>query len=151
MALDLSNLLRRPANAAVKPGALPVGDYPGIIKSHEFGDNNRNKTPYVRFQLGLMGWPDSVPDSERGQVDGEGKFVPIDLTKRTLRRDYFLTDDAMWRLTDLIKSCGLDAGKPYEELIPALIGMQVTVNVQQYVNQNTSEVGNDVGKVFGPQ
>jgi hypothetical protein len=148
-ALDLSSLLKRPANAAVKPQALPPGDYSGIIKSFEYGNQNKNNTPYVRLQVGLMDWPEAVTAEDRGQMDGEGKFIPTDLSKRSMRRDMFLTDDAFWRLTELCKSCGLDVGSPYDELIPQLVGQRVTVEVKQYVNQQTSEIGNDIGKMVG--
>lgn len=150
MAVDFSHLLRKPAGQASKPQALPVGDYRGIIKSFEYGDNNQNKTPYVRFQLGLIDWPDSVGQDERVQKAPDGSSTPIDLSKRSLRRDFFLTDDALWRLDDLIKSTGqAPDGSNYEELIPRLVGSQVLVEVQQYVNQKTSEIGNQVGKLTG--
>lgn len=150
MALDLSHLLRKPAGKAIKPAALPPGDYPGIIKSFEYGDNNKNKTPYVRFQLGLMDWPEAVPQDERGQKNDEGEFIPTDLSKKSLRRDFYLTDEALFRLDELIKGCGFAAdGSNYEELIPKLVGAPVVIEVKQYVNQNTSEIGNDVGRISG--
>lgn len=149
MALDLSHLLRKPAGQATKPQALPMGDYSGIIKSFEYGDNNQNKTPYVRFQLGLLDWPEAVPQDERGQNGPDGEFHPTDLSKRSLRRDYYLTEDAFWRLDELIKACGISPdGSNYEELIPRLVGTRVTVEVQQYVNQKTSEIGNQVGRLI---
>lgn len=149
MALDLSSLLKRPANAALKPQALPIGDYPGIIKSFAFDDKNRNNTPYVRFQLGLLDWPESVSQEERGQTGPDGVFVLTDLSKRNMRTDFYLTEDAFYRLTDLCKSCGLDAGQEYDVLIPQLVGQRVTVTIQQDVNQQTSEIFNKVAKVFG--
>ena len=143
--VDFSAMLKKPAGLAKKPPALAPGDYPGIIKSFETGDANKNKTPYVRFHLGLMGWPESVASDEQ-QQDG----VPIDLAKRPLRRDFFMTDDALWRLDEFIKSCGVAAsGKSYEEVLPMLVGQQVTVEVQQYMNQSTSDIGNQVGKLIG--
>lgn len=149
MALDLSSLLKRPANAAMKPQPLPIGDYPGIIKSFAYDDKNKNNTPYVRFQLGLLDWPESVSPEERGQKDPQGNFVPTDLSKRNLRADFYLTEDAFYRLTEFCKSCGLDEGQEYDVLIPQLVGQRVTVTVQQGVNQQTSEIFNNVAKVFG--
>lgn len=144
MALDLSHLLRKPMGNAVKPQALPPGDYSGIIKSFEYGDNNQNKTPYVRFHIGLIDWPEAVSVNERGSTD---------LSKRSLRRDFFLTDDAQWRLEEFLKSAGQapDGTTTIEEYIPRVVGSRVTVEVQQYVNQKTSEIGNQVGRVVGAQ
>ena len=140
---DFSALLKRPAGESKKPPALPVGDFPGIIKSHELGDNNKNKTPYVRFFVGLTGWPDEVDADDREQ---DGK--PIDLSKKQFRKDFYLSDDALWRLDEFIKAMGVDAtGRDYEEVLPELTGLQCTVEVQQYMNQNTSEIGNQVGNL----
>lgn len=147
---DFSHLLRRPAGKAVRPKALPMELYPGIIKGFEYGDSNRNKTPYVRFHLGLVGWPDSIPDSSRSQPNGDGTPEPIDLSKRRFRTDLYTTDDALWRLDEFLRSCGVDLdGRSYEELIPTVVGCNVTVEVQQYLNQTTNEIGNQVGRVFG--
>jgi len=147
--VDFSTLLRKPAGQAPKPKALPPGDYTGAIAKFEVGDNNKNKTPYVRFFLNLTGWPDSVDEADRTQ-DGPSGSHPIELGKRQLRRDFFLTDDALWRLDELLRSCGIDpSGRSYEECLPEAAGAQVVVEVQQYMNQTSGEIGNQVGKVVG--
>src|SRR5260221_4712227 len=136
--VDFSTLLRKPAGEAKKPPALPIGDYPGVIKSYELGDQNKNKTPYVRFHVGLLGWADSIPESER-QAD-------LDLSKRQMRRDYFLTEDALWRLDEFLRSIGVKLeGRSYEEALPDAIGASILAEVQQYINQTNSEVGNQIG------
>jgi hypothetical protein len=144
--VDFTSLLKKPAGEASKPKALEAGDYPGIIKSFEVGDNNKNKTPYVRFLVGITDWAETVSEEDKTNTDGS----PVDLSKRQLRRDYYLTDDALWRLDDFIKSCGVEAhGRAYDEVLPELIGAQVMVQVQQYVNQQSMEVGNQVGSLTG--
>lgn len=150
MAPNFSHLLKRPAGKAKKPEALPVGDYPGIIKSFEIGDQNKNKTPYARFQIGLQGWPDSVDEAERSQANAEGKPEAIDLAKRQLRRDMYLSDEALYRLDELLRSCGIEPeGRSYEECLPEMVGQQVTVEVQQYLNEKTNEIGNQIGRLVG--
>ena len=151
---DFSTLLKKPAGEAKKPPTLPAFDYYGIIKSYEVGDNNRNKTPYVRLQIALTQWPDNMPD-DWSVSDAEGKMITytkadVDLSKRQMRRDFYLTEDALWRLDEFIRSCGIDPrGRDYEEIIPELVGQPITVEVQQYLNQNTNEIGNQVGKTVG--
>lgn len=139
--VDFSQLLKRPAGEAKRPPALPPGDYPGVIQRWEVGDQNKNKTPYVRFHLGLTDWPDAVDAQDR-----EG----IELGKRPQRRDFYTTEDALWRLDELIRSCGVEpSGRAYEEVLAEMIGQSVTVEVQQYMRQDNSEIGNQVGKVIG--
>jgi len=139
---DFSTLLRKPAGEAKKPPALPpAADYQGIIKGYELGDQNKNKTPYVRFQVGLVGWPDSISAEDR-QQDGKA----IDLSKRPMRRDFYLTDDALWRLDEFLRALGIDlTGRSYEETLPEATGKSVVVEVQQYINQQSGEIGNQIG------
>lgn len=140
--VDFSSLLKKPAGEAKKPAALDAGNYEGIIKSFEIGDNNKNKTPYVRFHLGYTGWPNNEP-----QLDAGGKA--IDLSKRAGRRDFYITDEALWRLDDLISALGIDSvGRSYDEVLPETVGKSVIVEVQQYMNQSTNEIGNQVGALM---
>lgn len=140
MAADFSQFLRKPAGEAKRPEALAIGDYAGVIKSFEIGDQNKNKTPYVRFHLGYVAPPPGV------DLNG------VDLSKRQARRDFYLTEDALWRLDELIKSCGVSAdGRTYEEILPQLVGAPVVMEVQQYMNEkaNPPEIGNQIGRLIG--
>jgi hypothetical protein len=152
---DFSALLKRPAGEAKRPPELFAGDFYGLVKSYELGDNNTNKTPYVRLQVALQDWPDQSPD-EWTVTDPEGSTTitvsksDVDLSKRSMRRDFYLTDDALWRLDEFIRSCKIDPhGRPYEEVLPELVGQPVMVEVQQYLNQRTQQIGNQIGKLVG--
>lgn len=147
MAVDMKSLLSKPAGHAPKPQALAVGNYGGKITKYEYDNKNKNNTPYARYTIIPNQWPDNVTEDEKGYTDGEGKFHPIELTKRSLRKDFYLTDEAFWRLDDFLKSMGLEGGT-YEELIPKAVGMDCVIEVQQYVNQTTSEIGNQVGRIL---
>lgn len=137
--VDFTSLLKKPAGQAVKPPALDAGNYPGIIKSYETGSANKNNTPYVRFHVGLTGWPE-------GAEAAEG----VDLSKKQMRRDFFFTDDAMWRLDEFIRSCQIEPnGRSYEEILPEVVGHPVVAEVQQYMNQTSNEIGNQIGKLVG--
>jgi len=137
---DISHLLKQPAGRAEPPKPLEIGDYPGLVKSYEPSPENRNKTPGLRFQLVLTGWPDGVfpgPDSP-------------DITKRTMRKDFYLTEDALYRLDKFIRSCGIEPNdRPYDEILPQLVGKPVLIQVQHYLNQQTNQVGNSVGELVG--
>lgn len=139
---DFSALLKKPAGEAKKPPTLPIGDYQGIVKSFEIGDNNRNRTPYVRFLVVLTEWPEAIEVGDRP----EG----VELNKRQLRKDYFLTDDSLWRLDAFIRSCGVEPeGRVYEEVLPEIIGQPVYMQIQHYMSPQTNEIGNNAGEVVG--
>lgn len=153
---DFSALLKRPAGEAKRPPELFAGDYYGLVKAYECGDNNRNKTPYVRLQTALQDWPENSPD-EWSVTDPEDTSkvytvskTDVDLSKRAMRKDFYLTEDALWRLDEFIRSCGIDPrGRDYEEILPELVGQPVMVEVQQYLNQNNNTTGNQIGKLVG--
>jgi hypothetical protein len=150
--VNFAHLLSQPAGKSKRPTALPVGDYPGIIKSYEIGDNNKNKTPYVQFAIGLIGWPDGIEEQDIMQEVEEGKFEPIDLSKRQLRKQFFLTETSRWRLDEFLKTCALEMEDvSYQEIFPQLVGQHVLVEVQQYINQKADDgsTGNQVGKLVG--
>lgn len=140
--VDFSSLLKAPAGEAKKPPVLPAGDYPGQIKSYEMGDNNKNKTPYCRFNLGFMGF---APDLD------ESDTKDIDIAKRSTRNDFYLTEDAMWRLDEFIRTLGIEAaGRSYEEVLRETVGQEVTITMKQGMNQQTNEMYAVCDKVFGP-
>ncbi len=140
---NFSSLLKKPAGEAKRPASVPAGNFPGVIKSYELGDANKNKTPYVRVHTVLTGWDETIPEEDR-----EG----IDLSKRTFRRDYYLTDDSLFRLDEFLGSLGIElAGRAYEETLPEMVGKEVLAEVGHYINPSTSEVGNQINKLSGTE
>lgn len=142
MALDFSKLLSKPMDSVEKPKPLPAGTFLGVISKYEFGESKDKKTPYVRFFLNLTG---PGPDIEASSVEG------IDFSKKQLRRDYFLTDDAMYRLKDLLQSVGIPtAGRTFDESIPDTLNCQVIIEVTQRNNPtDPTQIFNDVGNIKG--
>ncbi len=139
---NFHELLSKPAGQAKKPQALPVGDYPGVIKGYTTGEtNNDKKTPFVRFNLGITDWPEGAEP----QLKEDG--TPVDLSTKALRRDMYLTPDALWRLDELLRGLGLAIeGASYEDLLPQTVGNSVLVEVRQYLSRD-NEVGNEVQQV----
>jgi hypothetical protein len=136
--VDFSKLLDKSAGEAKKPPVLPEGIYTGVVKGYQIGDNNKNKTPYVRFALGYIEAMEGV------SIDG------IDLAKRQGRSDFFLTEDALYRLDEFLKSIGVDPnGKTYREALPEATGASVKIEVGHFVNQSTGELGDLVKRVWG--
>jgi hypothetical protein len=148
---DFSQLLRKPAGEAKLPPPLPPADYPAVVSQFEFreapADNSRKVI--VRLFVKLTGWPEAMEVGDRpegAKVEG-----------RQMRKDFYVmpkdeseNDTGLFFLDETIRSCGIEpAGRPYEEVIPELVGRQVLVEMQQYMNQRTSEIGNQIGKMLG--
>ncbi len=149
MAFDASNFLDMPSGKTVRPAALPIETYPGIVTSFERSESRR-KTPIARFNVRLRDWPASIPESARMQADGDGVLQSIDLSKRTYRADFFITEDALYRLDEFLRSCGIEPdGTPYGALCARAIGCPVSVDMGQYISESTGEIGNQVNKIYG--
>lgn len=124
MSVNFNDLVSMNLDDIKVPPALPEGTFHGVITSFELGDNNRNKTPYVRFSLKLQSAGDDI-DSK----DMEG----IDLATRKLSTDFYLTPEAQWRLKEFMESLGI-TGMTLNEAFPETIGQNVLIYVTQRFN-----------------
>lgn len=134
--------MNRPAGQAKKPPALPAGDYPGKIIRWELGESQQKKTPYVRYHLVPTAWPADATDSDKLDEKGE----EIDLSKKQLRRDYYMTPDAEYRLDEMLRGIEVPMdGRTYEESVPDAIGHDVLmVVIQRMATDGSDNIFNDV-------
>lgn len=128
MAADFKALLSKGADTVERPPLLPDGTYYGNIKSHQFGESREKKTPFVEFTFQVTGPGEDIADQD---------FSKIDFSKKTMRQQYYLTDDAMYRLRELMEGLGMNiAGRSFGELIPEMQNMGVLLAV-------ATQAGND--------
>lgn len=126
MSVNFKDLLSTKLDDVKAPAALPEGTYHGTISSFEYGDNNKNKTPYVRFALKFHSASEDVDPKD---------LADIDLASRKLSTDFYLTPDARWRLKEFLVSLGLKTdGGSFDELIPEAVGGSVIAYVTQRFN-----------------
>jgi hypothetical protein len=153
MATDPSSLLRPSAKATLPPPVIPPELYPGVIKSYELGQSS-NGNPLLRLPVGLLDWPDAVGPADRVQDDGAGGSIPIDLSRKQMRKDFFLTNAAYFRLENFLTAMGFDietdaeGNKDYETPVSQLIGRKVYVEVQKILNRQQTEFMNVVGELL---
>lgn len=141
---DFSQLLKGSSLASAKrPPSLPDGLYRGLIQKYELTEaKSENKTPIVRYHVGLTEWPQAIEEDDR---------KGIELSKKKLSKDYFYTTDAMWRLAKLLKTCGVIAeGKSDEEMIAAAVGEEVIVKISEIPTKgNPEETYNQIDSLEG--
>lgn len=132
-------LLSQPTDSVERPRALAAGHYLGEIKSHEFGLSRQKQTPYVRFIL--------VPSEETTDI-AEGANAGVDLSKRELRKDYYITPNAIYRLSDMLDAVlGKTTGRSFDERIPETRGARIMFAVTQRENEDGTETFNDIGNI----
>lgn len=133
------DLLGQPTDAVERPRALAVGHYYGEIKSHEFGLSRNKQTPFVRFIL--------VPESEGSDVPA-GANAGVDLSRRELRKDFYITPTALYRLSDMLDAVlGKESGRSFDERIPDTRSAKVLFMVTQRENEEGTETFNDIGAI----
>lgn len=112
---DFNALLDADPTQFERPPLVPEGDFLSLIKGRKFDKSAQKKTPYVRFDFQLIAPMESVSQEA---LDG------IDLAKAKPHDDFYLTEDAMFRLRELFEL--VDAVMPStRESIDACVGKQV--------------------------
>jgi hypothetical protein len=138
---DFKSLLSKPVDDIKKPPALPAGTYSGRIDKYELKESREKKTPYLQVDVKLSG-----PGADIDPSELEG----IDLNKKNLSRNFFLTEDAQYRLVALLHSCGIDTrGRSLGESIPDLLQAEVIVSVTQRASEDGKDIYNDVNDLKG--
>jgi len=128
--VDFSSLVNVQADTIERPKPLPVGSYQAVISKQEFGTTNSDKkTPYCRYLIS--------PRTALDDVDQDA-LSKVDLSKITLRQDFWLTPDSTYRLVEFLKkTLGLDTtGRNLGDLIPEAVGMSVLINVKHTLDRN---------------
>ena len=132
-------LLSQPTDTVDRPRALAEGHYIGEIRGHEFGRSRQKQTPFVRFVL--------VPSEETADV-AEGANAGTDLAKRELRKDFYITPNSLYRLSDMLDATlGQQSGRSFDERIPETRGVRVMFQVTCRDNEDGTETYNDVGNI----
>lgn len=137
--LNLRAMLQRPIDDAPRPVTLPQAFYIGTIKGHSFGASRNANTPYVRFEL--------IPE---GLADGyDADLTGIDLSEQSLRKDYYITKKALYRLTDMLKAVlpEIQDGVNYDEILPSTSGLRVQFEVIERESPTTGETFNEVNSI----
>lgn len=112
---DFNKLLDADPSQFERPPTIPEGEYLMLIKGKEFGQSDKKKTPFVRFHYQIMSPLESVP---------EEALADIDLSKAKPRDDFYLTEDAMFRLREFFEFCGAIESSTRES-IEACVGKQI--------------------------
>lgn len=138
---DFSQILSKPVDNIAKPKAIPAGTYHGMAIAHELLESQKNKTPFVRYTVKLTAAGEGVDASA---LDG------IDISKKQLRKDFFLTEDSQYRLVEAIESCGVQkTGMSLGALIPQLCNRPLLVDVTCRLSEDGKDTYNDVKDVRG--
>jgi hypothetical protein len=135
---DFNAILNKGVEEAERPKPLPAGTYRAKIEGHEFGESRQKGTPYCRVRLNPIEAQDDV-DGE--QLDEVLKQTDGDLSKKLVSSDFYLTEQAMWRLREFMENTlGIKtSGRTFAETIPEMDGMTCLVSITHQSSQDGKE------------
>jgi hypothetical protein len=138
---DLNSLLSKPLDSFTPPPTLPAGTWKGIIGPYSYDKSAKKKTDFVRYLLNITGPGDDIDEGDLEGVEWNGK---------QLKKDFYLTQDALFRLTDFISSLGIEIlGRSVTEMIPEAVGIPVLITVTEDDSEDGKTKYNNVGLVVG--
>lgn len=156
---QFASILNKAPSETERPKPLPTGSYIARVKGQPaYGESSQKKTPQVDFTM-VLSEPWVNPDTEETDVDEEALDAAltkadgkkIKLSDRTMRLTYYLTEDALWRLKEFLKNCGIDAdgAKDYAEAIAETPNCEVGVYVKHRLATDGSDVQYaEIGRTF---
>lgn len=132
--VDFTSLLEKRLDDVDAPALLPQGSYVMTIAGYRTGESAKKKTPYVEFDLKISSAMDDVDQEELAKVKN--------LQDKTLKTQFYLNEDALFRLKDFCKKTGVPTeGKSFTEILSEIAGAQLIGIVNHRVNpENTDQV-----------
>jgi hypothetical protein len=108
-----------------KPKPLPAGTYVCTVNGlPKFDKSTKKGTDYAEFIYNIVGVQDDVDEDALKEVGGwQGK---------TIRDTYYLTENARYRLKEMLMNCGLDPTdyKTLGEMVESAPGCQLLVSIK---------------------
>ena len=139
MSVDFNTLLSKPIDDFKPPVPLPAGTYYGVITGRKIDvTKNEKETPFVRFTVKLT------------HADPEVELDGIDLSKKSMNKDYYLSEAAGYRFKQLVESFGVStAGKSLNEMIEEVLNQEVMLSITQRLNPKdpTAPPFNDINEM----
>lgn len=133
MTTDFDALLSKNADDIERPVPVPQGSYVFTVLKHKFDNSTKKGTPYVEFECQATAPLDDVDEEELREYGDLGQKQP------KLRNTFYLTEDALFRLTDFLEHLGLDtAGRTLAELIPESAAGEFIGNVGHRMSEDGS-------------
>jgi len=147
MAPNFKALLTKNLDDVRKPEPIPEGSYKGMVKSFSYESSARKQTPFVRFVVTVM---EAMQGVDADDLETALQGQPI--TSKTLRADFYLTDEALFRLKDFLASLGIDTrGKTLDESIPEALRQEVLIDVTRQPSEDGSTFYNNISKITGAE
>ncbi len=136
--VNFSDLLNVQVQTAERPKSFPIGDYNAIVTGYEFGKSRNKETPYVQFNVTLLGPLESVDDE---LFEDAGGMEALN-ARKPLRHIFYITPGALFILRKFMEN-SLDLncdGRTFDEVIPEATNVPLVANIKHDAGQEPGEV-----------
>lgn len=136
MPMSFEEILNLPASQIKPPQALPVGTYHCIVDGVPTpGKSSQKQTDFLQFKFKILSAMQDVSQKEAAEAQVVGK---------TITNDYYITENAVWRLMDLMDHLGVRNGEDddtkIKELVSRTPGQQLLVKLKHEPSQDGKRV-----------
>lgn len=154
--VDFSAILGASVGSAPQPKNLPQGVYYGIIDGIPVAKPRSTKEGDKGVLTVKISLNEADADVDEAELAEAGGLVRNDGRPRQVMADFWLTEDAMYRLDNFMAGFGFNAesGKSYGEALEELDGRNVTVSLKHrtYTDRSgTEKTAVDIDRCFATE
>ena len=130
--VDFSSILSKKASDVEAPASFPAGSYNLLVLGYQFGTSAKKQTPYVEFEFGVQAPGEDVDQEEYAKIKNPAE--------KHLKTQFYLSEEALFRLNDFLKSCGLDVDseRTLGEILPEVVNTSVIGIIKKEMAQDGS-------------
>jgi hypothetical protein len=128
---SFEELMKMPATEIKAPQAYPPGSYHVLVEGPPtHGKSSKIQTDFWEFKFKILSPLKDVDQQAYTEQQVQGK---------TVTAQYYVTENAVWRLNDLLKNCGIDPkGKNLEQMLAEAPGKSVIIKLRHEPAQDGS-------------
>lgn len=138
MADTFAEILNRKVEDAPRPKALPNGTYTTVVDGpYTTTKIGQDQKDVVDFKLKVIQVGDDVSPDEAAAFEGG-------LLGKNIRARFFVTNEALYRLSDFLEILGIDKGVDFKAALAQAPGKTVVVTLTQRPSPDGSTFYNDI-------
>jgi hypothetical protein len=120
---SFEELMKMPATEIKAPQAYPPGTYHCLVEGPPtHGKSSQRQTDFWEFKFKVL--------SALKDVDQQA-YAEQQIAGKTITAQYYITENSMWRLMELLKNCGIEPiGKSPEQMLAEVPGKQVLIKLK---------------------
>lgn len=156
-ATSFSDILNTKASDVERPSPMPTGDYVCVVVGQPRQDKSAKKqTPFVEFTYKILEAMESVDEEALDKWLTNKKGEKKKLSEVTIKDTYYLVEKVLFRLTDMLKACGvvevdsdgeITSDIFLSQLIEEAVGSQLIVTMRHESFQDGTGVSAKVASV----